>query len=466
MKINLRPARVLTAARPRLHPTSGSETSSAMIPAQEIAPPFAWATVILLSLANFCSFFDRIILTFMFVPLQRDLHLSDTQLGILAGPAFALTYLLTSLPLGYGADRLSRRWMVIVALAAWSLMTLGSGLAASFLLLVLFRAGLGIGEAVIHPCASSMIGDMFGPRRRPLAFGIFFTSGASAIIVSFLLGGLITHWLSHFAVLTFPLVGRIATWRATLLTSFALGAVLVPFLIAFLREPARGAIERRHGAMEAERFFGFIRRNRLVVFAITVGIPIANIGVYTFLAWVSVFFDRVHHWPASQVGIIFALTCGVAALAGTVLTGLLPALLARLGVRAPTLPACLLIVLTVNAFGAVALLTIAFLGFMSASVFALSMIGDVVPAQFRATFTALTIVGTALLTGGLGPLLVGVMTQHVFKSSSAIGLALCITWLVSLLVGGGILAAARTSYRDLAEATFAERERIVLAEAA
>jgi MFS family permease len=469
----LRPPRSLVAALPRLARPRRAEASTGV----EAVAPYAWATVILLSLANFSSFFDRIILTFMFVPLQRDLHLSDTQLGILAGPAFALTYLVTSLPLGYCADRLSRRWMVIAALCVWSLMTLGCGLASSFVLLVLFRAGVGIGEAVLHPCASSVIGDMFGQRHRPIAFGIFFTSGASAIIVSFLLGGLITGWLSHFAVADIPVLGTIATWRATLVASCALGLILVPFMVVLLREPRRSPVERRQDGTGSETLGRFLKGNWLLVLAITAGIPIGNAGVYTFLSWITVFFDRVHHWPASRAGVVFALTCGAAALIGSVSSGLLPQALARRGVRAPVLPACLSIVVLVNGFGAaamlasnpvvaVALLTIAFFGMMSASVFAFSMISEVVPAQFRGTFTALTIVGTALLTGGMGPLLAGVLTQHVFKGTAGIGSALCVIWLVALVIGGGILALARRRYHDLAEATAAKREQLQVSEAA
>ena len=420
----------------------------------------AWRTVLLLSATNFCSFFDRFIPTMLFIPLQRELHLTDVQLGVIAGPAFALTYLLCSLPVGVCADRFDRRWLVVGALAAWSAMMLGCGLATGFLMLVVFRAGIGLGEAVIIPCASSIIGDLFGPRVRPLAFGVFFTSGASAILFSFLIGAFAASWLSRYAAVRLPVVGVLSTWRLTLIASGALGFVLLPLVATFLREPERHSRKAPRSAESAAGLISYLVREWRVCLAIIVGVPIVNAGVYTFLGWMAVFFFRVHHWNASKAGLQFALTCGVTALIGSLLLGNLPGLLARYGVRSPVLTACLIVGVGVNALGAMAmlvsdpmlalaLLAVAFLGFMGASIFALSMINDVVPTEFRATFTGLTIVGIGLLTGGFGPVLVGIFTQHVFTRPDGIAAALCTVWCVALVLGVGLIASARGKYDAL-----------------
>ena len=419
--------------------------------------PGGWTAVVLLGMTNFCSFFQRVILSFMFVPLQRELGLSDTQIGLVAGPAFALTYMAASVPLGMCIDRFNRRWILILALSFWSLMTLGCGLASSFILLVLFRAGVGAGEAVVMPGASSVIGDLFGSRLRPVAFGAFFTSGASAILMSFLLGAGVAYWLSQFAVIKIPLVGDLPAWRATLLLSALLGFVLLPFLWAFLREPIRADSSEVKIMGRATGLFDYIRTHVHVALTVMIGIPVMNTGVYTFLNWMAVFFYRIHGWQAAKAGFVFALTCGVATLAGSIFIGALPGMLRRRGVHAATLLACLLVGLAVNGLGAIAmwvpnailatsLLTLAFFGMMSGPVFALSIIGEIVPVHLRGRFTAIAMVSIGLVTQGAGPFLVGFLTDHVFRAPDGLRAALCCVWLTSMIVGGALLASALGKY--------------------
>ena len=129
-------------------------------------PTLAWFAVAVLMVAYTSSFIDRQILTLLVDPIRRDLTISDTQFSLLAGIAFSLFYTLMGLPLARLSDRGSRRMIVLVGVAVWSLMTVACGFAASFWGLFAARIGVGIGEATLSPAAYSLISDYFPPERR------------------------------------------------------------------------------------------------------------------------------------------------------------------------------------------------------------------------------------------------------------------------------------------------------------
>ncbi|MEL7027630.1 MAG: MFS transporter, partial [Pseudomonadota bacterium] len=113
--------------------------------------------VALLTVIYVLSFIDRYILGLLIEPIKADLNLTDTQIGLLLGPSFAIFYALMGLPLGWLADRKRRTWIIAVGLGLWSLATALSGLAKSFAHLFLMRIGVGVGEAALSPCAMSLI---------------------------------------------------------------------------------------------------------------------------------------------------------------------------------------------------------------------------------------------------------------------------------------------------------------------
>ena len=133
---------------------------------------YAWYTVVLLTIAYIFSFVDRYILGLLVEPIKLDMQLTDTQIGLLLGPAFAIFYTTMGLPLGWLADRARRTLIVAVGITIWSLATAASGLAKGFGQLFAARVTVGVGEATLSPCALSMIADSFPEKRRgkPVAF--------------------------------------------------------------------------------------------------------------------------------------------------------------------------------------------------------------------------------------------------------------------------------------------------------
>ena len=116
----------------------------------------AWYTVVVLILGSIVAFIDRLVLGFLIDPIKADLNLSDTQVGIVSGLAFTLFYVLMGLPIGVMLDRFSRKKVIGVCIALWSIMTTACGLAVNYWTLFLCRAGVGAGEAAINPGAVSM----------------------------------------------------------------------------------------------------------------------------------------------------------------------------------------------------------------------------------------------------------------------------------------------------------------------
>ena len=149
----------LRPAMNRLETQRAAEVETEVYP----APRYAWYVVALLTLAYVFSFIDRQILNLLVGPIQRDLGIGDKQMSLLMGASFAVFYTFFGIPLGRLADTWSRRWLVVLGIAFWSLMTAGCGLAHKFWQLALARMGVGVGEAALSPAAYSLIGLGLGP---------------------------------------------------------------------------------------------------------------------------------------------------------------------------------------------------------------------------------------------------------------------------------------------------------------
>src|SRR5690348_9250206 len=170
-------------------PQKSVALSPAPPPTEPASLRYAWYVVVVLMACYTLSFIDRQILSLLVRPIKRDLALSDTQVGLLQGLAFALFYTFCGLPLGRIADAHHRRRLIQFGLFFFSLLTAACSLARSFGSLFAARMGVGVGEATLNPSAFSLITDYFDRRRLARAvsvysMGIFIGSG-----LAFLVGG-------------------------------------------------------------------------------------------------------------------------------------------------------------------------------------------------------------------------------------------------------------------------------------
>ena len=178
----------------------------------------------LLLLAYIFNYLDRQILGILAGPIIAELHLTDTQFGILSGPPFALLYSLLGVPFALVADRTSRSRVIAAALTVWSAFTALCGTATTFWHLFFFRMGVGVGEAGGVAPSYALIADYFEPERRARAIAIFSLGVPIGLALGTLIGAYIAHAIS---------------WRAAFYTMGVAGVLLAPVMLYFVRDPAR-----------------------------------------------------------------------------------------------------------------------------------------------------------------------------------------------------------------------------------
>ncbi len=265
---------------------------------------YAWYMVVILTIAYILSFVDRYILGLLIEPIKTDLGLSDTQIGLLLGPAFAIFYATMGLPLGYLADRKRRTWIVAAGVFVWSFATAASGLARNFAHLFLARISVGVGEATLSPCAMSMISDSFprANRGRPIAF---YTAALSvgAGIASLVSASVLT-WAKSVPEISLPILGTVAPWQFTF---FVVGVpgIFVAALMLTMREPLR---QRTRGVEVAPKFSVMLKHvgSRWKIYASFVAfVCLMTIVAYS-QGWYAPMFKRTWGWEAEKYAVVNA----------------------------------------------------------------------------------------------------------------------------------------------------------------
>src|SRR3984893_12878451 len=201
------------------------------------SPKVAWFACTVLFLGCTLAFMDRAVVSLFVIHIQRDLLLSDTQISLLVGFAFAAFNALFGLPVARWIDGGRRRSIAAIGVAVWSVAASSCGLARNFWQLFLGRVGVGAGEASVTPAGVSLLADFFPPSRRGAAMGLFyagiFAGGGCALI----LGGWLWHRLGDRQI-ALPLVGPLHSWQVVLILVAALGLFVAP-LTMVIREPER-----------------------------------------------------------------------------------------------------------------------------------------------------------------------------------------------------------------------------------
>jgi MFS family permease len=386
---------------------------------------YAWYTVGLLTVAYILSFVDRYILGLLVEPIKQDLELSDTQIGLLLGPAFALFYATMGLPLGWLSDRARRAWILSAGITIWSLATAACGLARNFPQLFLARISVGVGEATLSPCALSMIADSFPKERRgrPVAFySAALTLGAG---IASLVGATVLTWSKNVSGIELPLFGEVAPWQ------FAFIMVAVPglplaMLMLFLREPTREIVGNvgETGKAGIRDAFRYVAARKRTYGGFTAMVCVMTVVAYS-QGWLPAMFQRTWGWSPEK----YALYNGVALLllgplcvnlAGwasdrlyatgrkeapllLVMFGLV--LLVPTGIIAPLLP---------NAWAAFAMYQLNTVGIATLSATAPTALLNITPGQIRGQVIALYLLVISVAGLMLGPTSIGLLNDHVF----------------------------------------------------
>ncbi len=199
---------------------------------------YAWYVVALLMLTQIVSYIDRFLPSLLVAPIKEDLALSDLQVGLLLGPAFGIFYVFVGLPLGWLADRYSRRALLAAGVSLWCAMTSAAAFTRTFIPLFCTRLGVGLGEATVAPCSISLLNDYFPRTRRARAISVFMAGTFLGAGSAFLFGGPIVQRIAELPPLEIPGYGAMRSWQMAFLLVGVPGFVLSALMFT-IREPLR-----------------------------------------------------------------------------------------------------------------------------------------------------------------------------------------------------------------------------------
>ncbi len=420
-----------------------SVTSVAATEELEAARPAAagargWLVIVLLLLINIVNFIDRQLPFILISGIKADLKLTDSQIGLMAGVSFATVYSFGGLFLAHAADRWSPRWVLTISLAVWSAVTAASGLATSFLHLVIARAGVAVSEAGCTPSAHALISRLITPERRGLALTIFSLGVPIGSTLGLALGG----WIND-----------VASWR----TAFFLVGLpgLLIALIAMFALPRMPKETVSHVA--PARFFSSVRE----LFAqpafrhMAIACSAYACGSYAINVFAPAFLMRVHGLSASQAGLYMGAVFGVGGMAGTFFGGVIAERLAR---RNPAwrqyLPAFgqwLSLPFTAAAWLApdlnisVACMAIAYMLTLSYLVPTFTALQSVVSDRMRATASAMLLFCLTIVGASVGPMAVGWISDQLIPTFGDLSLryAMCAMILTTVVSGAFFIFSGR-----------------------
>jgi len=364
-----------------------------------------WVLALLL-LAYILNFVDRQVLAIVSPEVKQEMGLSDTELGWLLGPAFAVSFTLAGFVIARIADVASRRNVLVLGVAAWSLLTAACGLARGFWPLFSLRFGVAVGEAAGTPPSHSMISDYFPPERRATALSVYGLGIYAGTGFGFAGGGLLLEWFD---------------WRTAFFAAGLAGLPVALLILLTVREPVRGAMEGAPGAAPPlARVLPEIFATRAFRWLMAAAACQAFLG-YAVLSWGATYLRRVFEMSPSETGLAFGGIAAVAGGIGSLGGGLLADRLAR---RDPRWYAWLSALVSLAAFPFAAVFVLAEARNTALLAFApfyllnnlyvaslWTLVQGLVAPGLRATASATQLAVTNIVGYGIGPVLVGALND-------------------------------------------------------
>jgi MFS family permease len=446
---------------------SGSPSAPAVGPATDEAgypsPFVAWTMVAVLFLAYILSFIDRMIIGLLVEPLKADLDLTDTQVSLLQGFAFAIFYTVMGLPLGRLIDRSARLPIVAAGVGLWSLMTAACGLAGQYWQLFVARMGVGVGEATLSPAAYSIISDTFPQKRLGLAMGVYGLGSAVGAGLAFLIGAFIIELVASTGSVVLPIVGEVRAWQATFLI-VGLPGLLVAGLFLLLPEPMRqGAAGQPADQVQVpiSSVLDFARRRAGAVMGLCFAVAMVNFAVFAAVSWFPVFLIRVHGFTLTQAGHLAGAALIVGGLIGLVGGGWVTDRFGG-GTPAGRLAFCGYAAMVGTVFAVIFPLVgnplvaaAAFVVFFASAAVpigaAASALQQLTPNRMRATFSAIYLFIVNLIGLGAGPTATALVGDTFFPFDTGIRYAITVVSPISFAVAAGLfLMSAAYARRPMA----------------
>ena len=392
-----------------------------------------WMTVAILLLLNVLAFVDRSIIALMVQPIKRSLQVSDFQIGLVQGLAFASFYAVCALPLGWALDRFPKRPIVYVCITIWSVASAACGLAHSFVHLLFARFAVGFGEATLTPASYVFISGIFPKARLSTALSIYGLGGSFGAAIAMIVGGLIVSMTA--GTVTVPLLGPVESWRFVFFVTGLPGVVLALLIFLVPDVDSRGdAAATREKVPDAS---AFVRSRRAFLTCHFLGFSLLAMMAGGATSWLPTFLIRHHGWTSAQAGAGIAVTI-LFLTAGVMTGGIVVDALTRRGMRNAHFRYHM--VLTIFAF-LFAIAAFAFaspylnllliglaLGCSAMAGVGASALQIVTPPALRGRISAMYLMAVSIIGTGGGPLVVAVFTDFILKDEAKVGTSIALTY--------------------------------------
>lgn len=393
----------------------------------EVSSQYRNYVLAMLTLVYVFNFIDRQVLVILQESIKRELHLSDTQLGLLSGFTFAIFYVTLGIPIARLADKTNRRNTVAVSMSLWSIMTACSGLTRNFIQLLLARIGVGVGEAGGSPPAHAMISDYFPPGKRSTALSIYSAGIYFGVLIGFIMGGYLNQHLG---------------WRAAFFVVGIPGLIFSLLFYTTVKEPRKGATDKDAIISSTPSLSEVLKRlysTKTFVF-LAIASALNVFCIYGLINWAPSFLQRLHGMKSSEIGALLGLIYGIGGGLGSFAGGFLTD---RFGKKDKSwymkVPAYAIILTVPCAAGALfcqnTFLSLTCLGLCASlqSVYlgpALAVAHSLVPASMRALTSSVFFLVINLIGLGFGPLIVG-MISDLLKPTLGVE---SLRWALSIII--------------------------------
>jgi MFS family permease len=444
---------------------SASSTNSGYPSSRE-----AWYVVGVLLVCYIFSFIDRQIISLLVEPIKRDLHLTDIEIGALQGVAFALLYTTLGVPIGFLADRVSRRWIIGAGVFVWSLMATACGLAKTATQLFWARVGVGVGEAALSPAAYSMMTDLFPREKQGSAFSVYNMGITIGSGMALLIGGFVVEAVSgEGKTFMLPIFGEVRAWQMAFIVAGVPGLFL-PLLLLSVREPIRRGLLKKQDASGGDvvhrpSFFDLLRfvgKNVDFYSLHFIALALLSLVGYGVGAWLPSSLVRAYGpefgVTAGKVGMVVGTFTLVINTVGLFCYGRFADYLAKRGWQDAPVIVCMTSALCIAVFSAVpvmmptanlmwvalALGSFSFHGYVAMGPMVVS---QVTPNQMRALVSALYLFVVNIVGMMGGPVIVPLVTKLVFDDESQIRYGLAITVFAGASLSALLLYIERSLYK-------------------
>lgn len=434
------------------------------------SPAYAWYVVVILMLAYVFAYLDRFILTLMVEPIKRDLAITDTQMSLILGLAFAVFYTLLGIPIGRLADRANRRTIVAAGIAIWSVMTASCGLARNFATLFLARIGVGVGEATLQPCATSILSDYFPRGKRGLAYGVYAWGLGIGAGAAMILGGRVIESVSKGGMTSLPIVGDVYAWQVVFFI-IGLPGLVVAMLMMTVKEPVRRdrIANQSDAAVPLSETIAYLKAHWRTYGSHFLGLSVMTIIGNAYVFWLPSVFIRIHGWSIGEISFWYGLILGFGGSAGVTLGGIIGDRLYKGGVKDGHMrtalfgtlllvPVAIVVPLIPNANIAMALMIVHSIGSGMPTAAGPAALMMIAPNKMRGQITAVYWFVISGLGLGLGPLSVALMTDKVFGNPAAVGSSLAAVSAIAGILVSWVLYYNLHHYRGTVE----ETERMIV----